>query len=88
MTLKPLFDCTVGMIDCERSDFDSTDLAMAIRETKRYLTHGQLSTIIVVRQRNGRWKVQTNIVTYLVAHCLGLLSIPAQELADVERTCP
>ena len=86
--LKPKFDCPVAQIDTDISDYDANDVAMSIRETKSYLTTGQLSTIIVVRQRNGRWKVQTNVIAFLVAHCLGVLSIPAQELVlDAERSC-
>lgn len=86
--LKPKFDCPTNQIDTDISDFDANDIAMSIRETKSYLTTGNLSTIIVVRQRNGRWKVQTNVIAFLVAHCLGVLSIPAQELVvNVERAC-
>jgi hypothetical protein len=82
MTLKRVFDCPIKYTDCEQTHFDGTDIALAIRETKSYLTTGKLSTIIVVRQPNGRWKVQTNVIAFIAAHTLGLLSIPAQELID------
>lgn len=80
LKLGPLFDCPINKIDCTQNDFDGTDISLAIRETKSYLTSEKLSTIIVVRRPNGRFKVRTNVVAFLVAHTLGLLSIPAQEV--------
>lgn len=80
MKLKPTFDCPTDKIDAECATVDCTELALAVKITKDYLTGKGFSPTIVRRQRNGRFKVQTNVITFLVAHSLGVLSIPVQEM--------
>ena len=67
-------------LDIGNYNYDETDIATAIKYTKMYLTTHVLPPIIVVRQRNGRFKVQTNVIAYVVAHNLSLSTIQAQEL--------
>lgn len=75
-----MFQCPTNKIDVDRHDYTEDDVGMAVRETKRFLTTGALLPIMVRRMRNGRYKVQTNFITYLVAHTLSLPTVPCQEI--------
>lgn len=78
--LGPLFECPLTELDAPRYQFDETDIAVAIKYCKMFLTTGVLPAIMVTRQGNGRFRVQTNVISFVVANTLSLSSIPAQEL--------
>lgn len=78
--LSKVFECPMSEVDIGNYNYDMTDIAVAIKYTKMHLTNNMLPPILVVRQPNGRYKVHTNIIAYLVAHTLSLSTIPAQEL--------
>lgn len=78
--LSQVFDCPMSELDVGNYTYDATDVAVGIKYTKMFLTHGKLPPILVVRQHNGRFKVQTNIIAFLVANTLSLSTIPAQEI--------
>ncbi len=78
--LGQVFECPVSQLDIGNHQYDCTDIAVAIKFTKMFLTEHKLPTILVVRQANGRFKVQTNVIAYVVAHTLSLSTITAQEI--------
>jgi hypothetical protein len=78
--LSQLFECPMSEIDIGTYQYDMTDVAVAVKYTKMYLTTGVLPSILVIRQANKRYKIQTNVIAYIVAHNLSLSTIPAQEI--------
>jgi hypothetical protein len=78
--LSSPFDCPLSDLDIGNYNYDAVDVATAIKYTKMYLTTDTLPAIIVVRQPNGRFRVQTNVIAFVVAHTLSLSTIKAQEL--------
>lgn len=78
--LSKVFECPVSELDIGNYRYDMTDIATAIKYTKMYLTSGTLPAILVVRQANKRYKVQTNVISFIVGNTLSLSTIPAQEI--------
>lgn len=75
-----MFDVDIRLLSYDARDFTIVDIGDAIRETKRYLETGSFLPVLVSKMDNGRYKLRTSIVTYFVAHCLEVPTIPVQEI--------
>lgn len=82
MTLKPMFKCPTHLLRHYKCREDAADIALAVRITKEFLTTGELPVIIVRAGSGQTFDIQTNVMSFLVAHTLSIPTVNCQELCD------
>lgn len=82
MTLKPMFSCPTHLLRYSNNPEFVADIALAVRITKEFLTTGELPVILVKAGAGRTYDIQTNVISFLVAHTLSIPTVNCQELCD------